>query len=102
MCHVACYVEMYEGDPNKIKDLLPSIPILPSPSLSPAARKALVSLSVRALAEVQKFCRNSLTGGKTAGFKSDIHLKICIDMVCKKRGFQYFKFSTEPEPFQWF
>lgn len=40
----------------------PSTPILPSPSLSPAARKALVSLSVRALAPAEKFCRNSLSG----------------------------------------
>lgn len=38
----------------------PSTPILPSPSESPAARKALVSASVRALAVAQKFCRNSL------------------------------------------
>ncbi len=33
---------------------------MPSPSLSPAARKALVSLSVRALPLALKFCRNSL------------------------------------------
>lgn len=39
---------------------LPSTPILPSPSLSPAERKVLVSLSVRALAPALKFCRNSL------------------------------------------
>lgn len=38
----------------------PSTPILPSPSVSPALRKALVSASVRALAEAEKFCRNSL------------------------------------------
>lgn len=38
----------------------PSTPILPSPSVSPALRKALVSASVRALAEAEKFFRNSL------------------------------------------
>lgn len=38
----------------------PSTPILPSPSESPALRNVLVSPSVRALAEAEKFCRNSL------------------------------------------
>lgn len=46
------------------KKVLPSTPILPSPSLSPALRKALVSLSVSALAPAEKFCRNSLAGNK--------------------------------------
>lgn len=40
----------------------PSTPILPSPSVSPAWRKVLVSASVRALADAEKFCRNSLEG----------------------------------------
>lgn len=38
----------------------PSTPILPSPSESPAFRKAFVSASVSALAPAEKFCRNSL------------------------------------------
>lgn len=46
------------------KEPSPSIPILPSPSLSPALRKALVSLSVSALAVAEKFCRNSLACGQ--------------------------------------
>lgn len=40
--------------------LLPSAPILPSPSVSPALRKALVSASFRTRAPDLKFCRNSL------------------------------------------
>lgn len=47
-----------------LKDVIvvfsPSTPILPSPSESPALRNVLVSPSVRALAEAEKFCRNSL------------------------------------------
>lgn len=39
---------------------VPSIPILPSPSLSPAARRVLVSASVSSLAPEEKFCRNNL------------------------------------------
>lgn len=39
---------------------VPSIPILPSPSLSPAARRVLVSASVNSLAPEEKFCRNNL------------------------------------------
>ena len=39
---------------------LPSTPIAPSPSLSPAFRKALVSPSVRALAPAWKTWRKSL------------------------------------------
>lgn len=38
----------------------PSIPILPSPSLSPAAIRALVSATVSSLAPEEKFCRKRL------------------------------------------
>lgn len=40
----------------------PSIPILPSPSLSPDAIRALVSATVSSLAPGEKFWRNSLKG----------------------------------------
>lgn len=49
---------------------LPSTPILPSPSVSPALRNAFVSASVRALAEAEKFCRNSLGRRSTLNFDS--------------------------------
>jgi hypothetical protein len=39
---------------------LPSTPIAPSPSLSPAFRKALVSAAVSSLAPAPKVCRKSL------------------------------------------
>lgn len=39
---------------------IPSAPILPSPSVSPAPRKALVSASFRTRAPDLKFWRNSL------------------------------------------
>merc|ERR1711915_719511 len=42
-----------------------STPILPSPSLSPADRKALVSLSVSALAPAEKFCRKSFSSSSS-------------------------------------
>lgn len=44
----------------KLPKVWPSTPILPSPSVSPAARKALVSAEVRTLALEEKFFRNSL------------------------------------------
>lgn len=44
----------------KLPKVWPSTPILPSPSVSPAARKALVSAAVRTLALEEKFFRNSL------------------------------------------
>lgn len=52
----------------------PSIPILPSPSLSPAAIRVLVSATVSSLAPGEKFWRNSLTGAqKISEISSDLY-----------------------------
>ena len=48
---------------------LPSTPIAPSPSLSPAFRKALVSASVRALAPALKTWRKSLQKIQNKGLR---------------------------------
>lgn len=74
----------------------PSTPILPSPSVSPAARKALVSLSVSALAEAEKFCRNSLEGGQSS------HKSVCGPCINTRPGgdvkVPYFSSSSSMKP----
>lgn len=47
---------------------VPPMPILPSPSVSPAVRKALVSASFRARAPALKFCRNNLQTDRQCGW----------------------------------
>lgn len=61
---------------------LPSTPILPSPSVSPALRKALVSASVRALAEAEKFFRNSLWRKSTLNLEQILHRNLEISEYC--------------------
>lgn len=50
----------YQNKNNGNHSTSPSIPIFPSPSLSPAAIKLLVSVTVSSLASGLKFCSNSL------------------------------------------
>lgn len=77
---------------QRYRGLSPSTPILPSPSLSPAARKALVSLSLSALAEAEKFCRNSLGGAKESQFKQT------SAFLFSKCGAAHFSSSSSMKP----
>lgn len=67
---------------RNVNAALPSTPILPSPSVSPALRNALVSASVRALAEAEKFCRNSLGRKSTLNLEQLLHRNLEISEYC--------------------